>query len=171
MESYCFIVHQEAYKKTEAYLAGLRTHSVQSGIHLQSQLEGRNPADLSAAEFLEFLNRTRKPQIFAESQVMGDGSDWNLTELSLLGDCGIAVPVNVFDNGMHRHPIVHERPFPATLVFIAGALLRNDNGKTPADWNEVTRKGKIDEEAFSRLYERRPLPALMHCDARAERQG
>jgi putative transposase len=76
---------------------------------------------LSTEAFLEHLVATKQPQIFAESAVHGDGSDWTATELSILGDIGFAVPVSVYDNGRHHRPDVYEQPFPATLLFIPGA--------------------------------------------------
>jgi hypothetical protein len=83
---------------------------------------------LTGATFLDALINTKVPQIFAESAVAGDGTDWNLIELGILGDISIAVPVTVFDNGNHSAPVPHALPFPGTLVFTPGALLRNGKG-------------------------------------------
>jgi hypothetical protein len=110
--------------------------------------------------------------------VAGDGSDWNLTELSILGDVSIAVPVTIFDNGHHTAPVPHPEPFPGTLVFTPGALLRNGRGQPPAasrqppaDWAEVTRAdGQLDPEGYYGLYERRLLPVFQHVNASAAAQ-
>ena len=114
----------------------------------------------------------RCPQIFAESAVAGDGSDWNLTELGILGDISIAVPVSVFDNGNHTAPVIHAEPFPGTLIFTPGALLLNGRGNPPADWAEVVRPdGTLCPDGYFRLYERRLLPVFQYVDARAAAQG
>ncbi len=51
---------------------------------------------------MEALVGTKRPQIFAESDVSGDGSDWTRAELSILGDISVAMPVTVFDNGLYH---------------------------------------------------------------------
>jgi hypothetical protein len=122
--------------------------------------------------FLDALLNTKPPLIFAESAVAGDGSDWNLTELGILGDISIAVPVTIFDNGHHTAPIPHTQPFTGTLVFTPGALLRNGRGQTPADWAEVTlADGQLDREGYYGLYERRLLPVFQHVNANAAADG
>ena len=47
--------------------------------------------------------------------VVGDGSDWNLIELGLLGDVSVAAPVTIFDDGHHDAPTRHEPAFPGVL--------------------------------------------------------
>lgn len=53
----------------------------------------------------------------AEKIQLGDGTDWTLTELGLLGDISIAMSVTIFDNGAHQNPIVHKNPFEGHLVY------------------------------------------------------
>jgi len=104
--------------------------------------------------------------------VAGEVSDWNLTELGILGDISISVPVTVFDNGLHSAPTPHSEPFPGTLVFTPGALLRNGGGCIPADWDEVTLPdGSLDSEGYYGLYERRLLTVFQHVDAMAFAHG
>ncbi|MBK1648813.1 hypothetical protein CKO36_09435 [Rhabdochromatium marinum] len=130
-------------------------------------------SELSQAEFLERLINTKRPQYFAESAVYGDGRDWNQTELSLLGDLGVAVPVWVFDDGRHHSPALHAQPLDATLLFISGALLRNGRGCVPADWAAVTRDRQLDPAGYYALYARRLQPLLdyVNADALARGQG
>ena len=52
-------------------------------------------AKVAEAAFLDTLLNTKPPQIFEGSAVAGDGSDWDLTELGVLGDVSIAVPVTI----------------------------------------------------------------------------
>ncbi len=88
-------------QKAQAYLEALGTGKITPGSYLQQGLKGQNISQLTLDEFLEIFVNTKHPQIFAESAVYGEGTDWNQAELSILGDIGIAVPVTVFDNGRH----------------------------------------------------------------------
>lgn len=116
---------------------------------------------------LECLLNTKDPQFFAESALYGDGRDWNQTELSILGDISIGVPVTVFDDARHYDPDVHTIPFTAELVYTPGALLRNDRGVTPADWEDVTTNDQLDSAKFTQLYKRRLIPVFKYIQQRA----
>jgi hypothetical protein len=154
------------------YLAFLRTGKAFAGNRLRDKLAGIELTTLTEAGLLDALVNTKPPQIFAESAVAGDGSDWNLTELGVLGDISIAAAVTIFDNGHHTAPIPHQEPFAGTLIFTPGALLRNGRGQTPADWAEVTlADGTLDPEGYYGLYERRLLPVFQHVNASAASQG
>jgi hypothetical protein len=125
---------------------------------------------MTARDLLGELLDTKSPQIFAESEVAGDGSDWTLTELRMLGDISIAVPVTVFDDGNHRAPTPHVSPFPGTLVFTPGALLSNGQGQTPADWNEAAKSDReLSAEGYYELYRRRLLPVFRFVNHQASR--
>jgi len=164
MEPYKILMHGETFQKAKSYLKDLETGKMTPGSYLKHQLRKTDITQLDITKFIELLVRTKHPQIFAESAVSGDGTDWNQTELSILGDIGIPVPVKVFDNGMHYHPKVHDIPFKATLLYIPGVLLRNGKGKIPADWNEVTKNDQIDDKAYNQLYERRLLPSFLYAN-------
>jgi len=164
---YTILVPCETLRRAEKLLAELLLDRSRAGGYLQkilpAPLESLAPLDL-----LALLFDTRRPQIFAEREVVGDGSDWSLTELSLLGDVSVAVPVTIFDDGTHRHPAVHGTPFRGMLVFTAGALLDNGHGLTPADWPEVVGSdGRIDPDGLLGLYRRRLVPVFRHIDAHA----
>jgi hypothetical protein len=171
MPAYTTLLSKKTYARAEQYYQALKT-GVPAGSYLQQKLANNNLAHLTVAQLLELLVRTKIPQIFAESAVAGDGSDWNLTELGLLGDIAIAAPVTFFDNGRHQNPDVHHPPFTGMLLFVPGALLRNGRSHTPADWQEViTTEGQIDEEAYFRLYERRLLPPFLYVNEQMRRRG
>jgi hypothetical protein len=170
MKNYTVLLHHEAYEKALFYLGGLRA-GASPGKYLGDRLRAVDLLRITAEEFIEMLVRTKLPQIFAESDVYGDGTDWNREELSILGDINVAAPVTVFDNGRHQNPDVHKAPFEATLIFTPGALLRNGKHVTPADWEVVTGAGEIDPEAYYRLYERRLLPGLIHANETASRMA
>ena len=163
MKTYKILLHERTYEKARNYLEELKAGNT-PGSYLAKQLTDRNISQVVPEEFIELILRTKKPQIFAESAVSGDGSDWNQEELSILGDISIATPVTVYDNGRHIGPKVHQNPFQATLLFVPGALLRNGRSNTPADWKEVTKNQEINPESYYQLYERRLLPAFMYAN-------
>lgn len=167
MPTYTPLMHPDALAKAADYLAELLSGS-NPGSYLQRLIKDIQLPSLSLPQFIELLVRTKRPQIFAEMSVDGNGSDWNHTELSILGDISVAVPVTVYDNGLHRNPAIHKTPFDATLLFTPGALLRNGRGETPVDWDEVVSNGVISEEGFYALYERRLLPPLRYASLLAE---
>lgn len=126
----------------------------------------------SPDHLLRALLRSKKPQIFAESEVAGDGSDWNAVELRLLGDISVAMDVTIFDDGRHSSPKVHSHPFDGTLIFTPGALLRASGNHVPADWAEVVQpNGTLDSEAYDSLYERRLLPVFQHIESHCRASG
>ena len=166
------LIPDQTRSRAAVYLGDLRSGKSQAGKRLGTRLVGTDLVTLSVESFFDELINTKIPQIFAESAVAGDGSDWNLTELGILGDISISVPVTVFDNGLNSASTPHSEPFPGTLVFTPGALLRNGRGCTPADWDEVTLPdGSLDSEGYHALYERRLLPVFQHVDAIAAAQG
>jgi hypothetical protein len=170
--TYQVLLHPWAYAQAETYRADLDAHGLGgAGAYLRALLRDQPLADMDTAAFLEHLAATKRPQIFAESDVYGDGRDWTLRELTLLGDLGFAVPVTVFDDGRHERPQVHAKPFAATLLFVSGALLRNGHGLPPADWEVAAREGRIDAEAYQALYARRLLPLLHHASERGVQTG
>lgn len=161
---YTILVPGQTLSRAEDLLAELRLNRSRAGGSLQSVLAEVPMESLAPLDLLALLFDTRRPQIFAESEVAGDGSDWSLAELSLLGDVSVAVPVTIFDDGAHRHPAVHATPFRGMLVFTAGALLANGHGHTPADWPEVvSRDGRVDPDGLLNLYRRRLVPVLRRC--------
>jgi hypothetical protein len=168
---YVNLLHLTRFTHAQAYLDELKAGKQTAGSLLQNTLGSRKIDSLSVTEYIECLLNTKQTQIFAESSVWGDGSDWNNTELTLLGDISMAMEVDVFDNGLHYSPKVHLSPFKALLIYTPGALLRNETGNVPADWSEVTANNQISFPAFYALYERRLLPCLRHANEIAQAQG
>ena len=170
MKNYCTLVNLQTYRKAIAYLDRLKAGN-KAGEYLQHRLKDLDLDRIAIPEFIELLMRTKRPQIFAEDAVYGNGLDWNQDELSILGDLSIITPVTVYDNGKHRQPDLHEVPFTATLIFTPGALLRNGNRITPVDWEEVTIDGAINPEGYYQLYERRFLPAFIYINDRVKQNN
>ncbi len=164
MKRYTILISQNSWDQTlEPYRLSIKS-GVVPGKLLQNRLS-KNPAAIdSALSFLFELMNTKRPQIFAESAVVGNGLDWNMTELAILGDVSIATPVQMFDNGLHRYPKIHTEPLAGTLLFTPGALLKNGYGEPPADYLAVTTDHQIDPEKYYRLYERRLIPPLLYAN-------
>lgn len=166
------IVPAETRERLALLAAELRNGQARPGERPVAALGSTDLRELKPDQLLAALLDTKLPCIFAESAVRGDGSDWAISELALLGDLSVATDVTVFDDGRHQSPTVHPLPFPATLVFTPGALLRNDLGGVPADWAEVTNDAdQLDAAGFSRLYERRLYPIFCYIAAHAARLG
>lgn len=163
--SYSILIPEETLPRLGDYRRSLQEGRTQPGGRLRQRLQGMDLKSMTDRELLGELLETKLPQIFAESAVAGDGSDWTLTELGLLGDVSVAMPVTVFDNGNHRAPTPHPHPFQGSLVFTPGALLDNGRGQTPADWNEATDSGRqFWPEGYYQLYRRRLLPVFRYIN-------
>ena len=170
--AYSIIVPDETITRAGEYLEALRTGRTRPGALLQERLEGSELAEMRPLELLGRLFDTKRPRIFAESEVAGDGSDWNLIELSLLGDISVAAPVTIYDDGSHHTPRPHHRPFQGMLIFTSGALLRSGRNQTPADWEEAAcPDGRFSPDGYHRLYLRRLLPVLRFLNGHAARPG
>jgi len=166
MKNYQFLIHEETVRKAADYLEKIRNGG-KTGRLLHEKLADLPLDRFAVDQLIEKLLQTKKPQIFAESAVRGDGSDWNQTELSILGDISAAVPVQVFDNGIHSGPDIHDPPFNAVLLFTPGALLAG----CACDKTEIAPAGRIDSEAYYQLYRRRLLPVLGWADKTAGEKG
>ncbi|OAI19704.1 hypothetical protein A1359_21585 [Methylomonas lenta] len=157
-------MHGQAYQEVGNYLQALQSNSIQPGKYLLDKLRAIDVGQISVDSFLECLLNTKRPQIFAESAVNGNGEDWNALELKLLGAIGITVEVDVYDDGKHHNPVPHAKPFLAYLLFSAGALLRNGQQQIPVDWDIVGEDGVIDRERYYELYRCRLLPLMLHAN-------
>ncbi|MBM4205473.1 MAG: hypothetical protein FJ194_15185 [Gammaproteobacteria bacterium] len=164
--TYTVIFGREARERISAYAQSIASGAAVPGKYLQEQLGPGGIAD--GLKLLETLLQTKRPQIFAESAVAGDGRDWSDIELSILGDISIATPVAIYDDGQHHHPLIHESPFRGTLIFVCGALLRNDIGVSTPDFREVVTGRTIDPVAFTELYRRRLRPVFHYIQHSAK---
>jgi hypothetical protein len=159
------LIPDETRTRLAEYEAAVGSGQLQPGARLAEALKTEN-------DFLTALLRTKPPLIFAESAVAGDGSDWNLMELGLLGDISVVMDVTVFDEGRHSGPEVHTKPFEGGLIFVSGALLRSGGPGKPADWDEVVDShGKINPDAYDALYARRLLPGFRWIEKQAQECG
>jgi len=171
---YSFLISEEVVTKINNYKQNLLQNKLSPGAFLKKKLSEKNLSAISSDQFLELLIQTKKPQIFAESEVLGDGRDWNIEELSILGDVSLAAPVTIYDNGVHKgdNIKVHETPLKGELLFVPGALLKNEQtGKSPDITELVGSNHRIDDEKFYQLYERRLMPSLIHASQSSEKSG
>lgn len=167
---YSIIIPEDTVVRCAEYLQALRECRAQPGAYLRNRIQEADLRTMTEHDLLGKLFDTKQPQIFAETAVAGDGSDWNLTELGLLGDVSIGVSVTLFDDGNHSAPTTHTPAFSGMLIFTPGALLRNGQGHTPADWNEsTTPDGQLSTEGYYNLYRRRLLPVFRYINDHASR--
>ena len=170
-KEYAFIIPEETTARATDYLGKLVSGTEQPGTLLRDSLKNVVIGTLTTHDLIGRIIDTKPPRIYAETEVSGDGSDWNLTELGILGDISIAVPVTIYDDGNHYVPTPHAHPFPGMLIFVPGALLRNGKGNIPADWNEATEPhGRLSAEGYYKLYRRRLLPVLYYINQSASAQ-
>jgi len=170
---YDVIVPADTMASSAAFLSQIQEGKIRPGSRLAGELSvvPERTAEIELELLLDALINTKQPRIFAESQVYGNGLDWTLDELRILGDISVATDVVIFDDGLHVNPRVHESPFPGTLIFVPGALLRNDTGNVPADWTETIVHGRISLAGYNGLYERRLLPVLRYINRRTAATG
>ncbi|MEA1053225.1 hypothetical protein U5801_25955 [Lamprobacter modestohalophilus] len=129
--AYHWLLHPDSAHAVTNYRQQLAEQGLaQAGAYLREQLSDQAPDSLSEAAFLKHLINTKRPLIFAESVIYGDGRDWSPTELSLLGDLGVAVPVRIFDDGRHHRPAVLQarRYDSATLTSHSDTARRAEEG-------------------------------------------
>ena len=177
---YQFLISEETAKKVSEYKSQLENSSAKAGKFLKDVVEkgisDKKFADhvkgISDEEFLELLIQTKRPKFFAESAIEGNGSDWNTSELSILGDVNCSVPVTIYDNGVWRGKGIktHDKPFEGELLFVPGTLLKSKNNNSP-DYSEIIENGKVNRDKFYSLYERRLLPSLIHASNSAGAAG
>ncbi|MCJ8313235.1 MAG: hypothetical protein HRU38_13275 [Saccharospirillaceae bacterium] len=171
MKNYSVLLHEKSFEKVSTYLQSLLSGEYEAGTYLSKSLIDEDLTALSDVQLLEKIIQTKKPQIFAESEVMGDGSDWNQIELSILGDVVISMPVTVFNDAKHNNPLNHAKPFLGSMLFVSGALLRNDSGEIAVDYHEIVKNDRIDDACLFDLYERRLLPALKYANDDASKKN
>lgn len=170
LDRYSIILHLSVQKKLSTLADDLNGDGITPGDLLKKQLEEIPVQHLKWDWLLRALLNTKIPCIFAESAVIGDGSDWTRQELQLLGEISIAVPVKVFDDGRHLSPKVHNEPFDATLLYTPGPLFQSGQNTLPVDW-DLVKDVSIDPESYFKAIETRLLPSLKYASIQAARFG
>ncbi|XP_031623495.1 uncharacterized protein LOC116340895 isoform X2 [Contarinia nasturtii] len=172
--NYDIVISSETMTKIVSYKYDLCAKKATSGCYLmeslnasQSQLNQMTTTE----ELVTLLLLTKKPMIFAESEIRGDGSDWNEMELQILGELGIAMNVEIYDNGVweprNSNFSTHVPPLNGTLLFIPGPLL----DQVCPDLKEVTSGNNIDQDKYNLLIERRLMPLLYYANENAKKEN
>uniref|UniRef100_A0A1B6IEJ4 Macrodomain effector MavL domain-containing protein n=1 Tax=Homalodisca liturata TaxID=320908 RepID=A0A1B6IEJ4_9HEMI len=181
MPQYLILLSLATLQNLIQYKQELQSNSMKPGHYLQKNLDlllqkGIDIKNTTVEQFLQLLLSTKKTICFAESEVVGDGSDWNYSELRILGEISIAMATEVYDNGVwgiyEKTFRTHEPPISATLVFTPGPLLYGYNfqGTTP-DLDDIYERRQIDQNKYTKLIERRLLPVLLYINESAKTQG
>ncbi len=177
LPAYDVVIGETTLKNILQYKSDIAVGAAEPGARLKQALDKKDAAGLSTEDFVEALLATKQPLIFAESAIKCDGTDWTHRELDLLGDINITMNAKAYDNGAwkptDRNFRIHEPPMDVTLMFTPGALLGVGacfQGQSP-DYAEVVANGRIDQEKYNALVERRLLPLLAHANACAEKDG
>lgn len=165
---YRFLVCNSTFDLAKDYLNKLIAGGVKPGYFLSCELAGVDLQSLEIDRFLDLLINTKKPQIFAEKSVLGDGGDWNHDEMTILGNVMISVPVKAYDNGIHYNPQVHRVPIDSTLIFVPGALFESGTSTLPADFEYVCHKGFVYDRYLA-LYRKRLIPVFKYINEAAAR--
>lgn len=188
---YRFVLSEDTMNKIENYRYALVTTLKKPGDYLLSQLGNIPLLSLTNEILVEKLIRTKRTYICADLEVKGDGTDWNVDEISILSDISLVVPVEeVYDDGAHAQYTedmqlvkfnhkMHPVPFSGHLLFISGALLinkkmNNDLNFTPdlKEVAEITSTGnKLNREQYYELYKRRLFPLFLQANATAQQNN
>ena len=95
----------------------MQTGEILAGGLLRQRLLKVDGDKLTGAALLKELCNTKEPQIFAESQVYGNGRGLEFNGAVIIGDISIAAQVNIFDNGKHKEPDIHHAPLKERLFY------------------------------------------------------
>lgn len=171
MNQYKILLNRITKDKIEKYQKSIIQNTKKPGKYLLEGLKNEDTSKLDLEEFLEILVNTKKTRIYAESEVNGNGSDWNRDELSILGDIGIAVPVLAFDNGLHRNPLLNSPPLDSFLVFVPGALLVGLLQTNSPDIEEIEKENLFYKQGYFSLYERRLYTPFLYINSICEQRN
>lgn len=162
---YQVVMSENALKAARDYKQQLINKQATAGHYLTQQLSGKDLRVMTDQDFITCLMQTRKPQIFAESAVAIDGSDWNSQESALLGAMSVSMNAQAFNDGAFAGQQNQEQSI--RLIYTAGPLLqvqydrKGDKVKRSPDYSKAVKDGKIDQEAYNALIEDRLFPALL----------
>lgn len=154
-KSYDIVLKETSLEKIIAYKMSLITKTDEAGAYLKNVIEKRKIVldQISNEQFIELPLLTKKPLIFAESDVQFDGSDWTEKEMELLGDLNIAMNVDIYDNGVwlpsDPNFRVHNPPLNGTLLFTPGPLLQRSIPRSTPDLKEIQ---TIDSDTIDQNY-------------------
>lgn len=183
-EGYRFVLSNNSLEAVGKYHAEVAAGDVKPGKYLREIIAKRlnKPAltdteiqayvkDINAYDFLELIIKSKRVKAFAESGVLGDGSDWNKTELEILNSINTFIPVTIFDNAkweVNRNN-VHKKPFSGYLMLTNGIRLAKAKNAVSPDRDVVVKmssdgKPYIDKFQYRKLMEERLVPLLLEAN-------
>lgn len=138
------------------YLKILKTNINYAGYNLLQVLNNTCIHEYSEKMLLSALLETKKPCIFAESEIVGDKDyDWNRIELLILGNVSVSIKCTAYDNAIHDPNDINFKQFNAPqnvdLIYTVGALLQNPFGNK-IDHYIVNSINEIDDDKFYLFY-------------------
>lgn len=175
---YEVVISQTTLDNIVRYQTALSSGRTKPGLYLNAMLNasGKPVGTMTVAEFIDAILSTKKPTCATDS-IKGSAKDWNNTEIAILGDINVAVPVTIYDNGVwdpsDRGFSVHARPVKGELLYTCGALLKSGFefvGEIP-DLAEVAPGGVFNQARYNALVERRLLPLFAYANAKAGVDG
>ena len=174
--NYQFTIHKNTEIELKQYQDALIQNRSLAGHYMKKALADLSDqafSELPLDDFIERFINTKHPQIFAEMSIIGDGSDWTIPELRLLGAIACAVPCTLFDDGLHHNSNAHLIPLEGHLLFVPGPLLRHRSGQhsQACDYHLVTTNGLLDQDKYTQLITKRLLPSLLWAQQRCVEIG
>lgn len=101
--AYQLLLSKETLNKILQYKQNIEKGLAKPGKFFLEEIskQEKSISEMDITTFTQLLIQSKKPQVFAESQVYHDGSDWTLVEESILGDISVNMPVTMYNDGGH----------------------------------------------------------------------
>ena len=174
------VISEDTLQLISDYLNEIKQNPTIMGQRLRKVFENTNDIEqLTTADLINALLKTKKPQIFPEhlkSGLLGNGRDWTKQEAQLLGRIGLKIEVQAYSKQTYN-PTLEDKlqsPHPVTVLVTNGALLKgNETGecKDGCDQEEVCENGSLNKEKLKKYFEARLLPLLLQANQDAGNQG
>uniref|UniRef100_A0A8D8Y8X8 Macrodomain effector MavL domain-containing protein n=1 Tax=Cacopsylla melanoneura TaxID=428564 RepID=A0A8D8Y8X8_9HEMI len=177
-KNYTIVLSETSLDKIISFKNDLLSEKLVAGAYLKKSLDtfskqGVSLEQMSNEQFIDLLLSTKLPKVFGSS-IKCDGTDWTRTELLVLGDVNIAMPVEIYDNGVwvlsDGHFRTHDPPLQGELLFTPGPLLRGKKMKLPPDLEEISTGASIDQNKYNSMIDRRMTPLLYHANDKAKKE-
>lgn len=174
------VISEDTFQLIADYLNEIKQNPTIMGNRLRKVFENTTDIEqLTTADLIDALLKTKKPQIFPENLeygLLGNGSDWTKQEAQLLGRIGLQIEVKAYSKQTYN-PNQEDKlqsPHPVTVLVTNGALLKgNATGECQdgCDQEEVCENGYLNKEKLKKYFEARLLPLLLQANQDAGTQG
>ena len=159
---YQILIGQCTLEEADNYLSKLKKGKEQPGPRLAALLNESLLQSLTAIQLLQLLVDTKEIHNQTDKNLHLLRSKWNDKELRLLGKVSLVANVEAFHDQYLQDKAHEATTTSATLAFVSGLLLMDQDGEYLCDHGEVISTGNdtIDPELFSAEFEKRLLPVL-----------